>query len=70
MSIPSVIHKLMFFSRYADGALAAASVVMAVIYAVDQNWLAASLWIVGAIISAACFHWQPAKWLARKHLIG
>ncbi len=63
------IRGLLRFTRLADGFCVFVCLVAAAVYSVHGDFLMASTLIGGAAISAACYYWQPAKFLSSKLLL-
>lgn len=60
---------LLRLTRLADGLSVFACLIAAALYSAHSEFDMASVLVGGAIFSAACYYWQPAKLLASKLLL-
>lgn len=68
MNPKNLIGKLLNHARTIDGAAAVILLFVGLWFIFNSQWVDASTWLFAAAVSAASYHWQPAKWLVRKYL--
>lgn len=68
MKSKSLICNLLNHARMLDGAAAVILFFVGLWFISNSQWVDASTWLFAAALSAASYHFQPAKWLVRKYL--
>lgn len=61
------LKKFILCVRCVDGLIVLASFSIAIFFAQNNDFNSALIWVLGSIVSAAAFVWQPLKWISNRH---